>query len=236
VKKQSLQYWINEVEACLEIMEKTPARLGRALYHLRGEKYKKTGHMWRKDPQLEWIKDPTKRPKLFADYCEWKWGLTRQTIDRYIKAYEVKLSIEEKAPMGASQEGVTETEERILRPLGKLSKKDRQSAWNKASKMAKAEGEKVSSRHTKAAVQEVTEEVNEAQRSASSVAGTRRTENELKQIEENGITEATANLKIGKCLSGLFNNENDKAKEYLASRLSEKLFKLYPDLMDRAME
>jgi len=184
-KLKGVNYWLMEVEYGLEDERQAAIRIGRALFHLRGEKYKKVDHMWRED------NSPTSITN-FVEYCRWKWDMARQRVDQYILAYEVYKDLnEEKATTVASSQS-----EASLRPLSRLkNKKDRQRAWEIASKQ-KEQGEKVTAKDTAQAV-EIVKATNEGQlvgarEIAKVIADNTIADNELKEIASKGISQADA--------------------------------------------
>jgi hypothetical protein len=224
------RYWINEVDRFLQCIEGASIAIGEALKHLRGDKYKKTFHLWKQDPE---------RPEdltTFDEYCQWKWHLSKTQIDRYIRAYELveDLKDTEEVPVGTSSPETTE--ERVLRPLTQLKKEERQKGWELANRFAKTEGKKLTSNHTARAVIKIQ---NDAEDEAARVKDwcvemdkANRAKLELVQAENLGIAQGRAQAKVTDCLDRLFQDENEKAKLYLARLLANRLFEIYPQLLD----
>lgn len=88
--------------------------------------------------------------KTFEDYCQKRWGFTRNYVNRIIAAAEVTSNL---VPMGTTPES-----ERQARPLAKLPAEKQPEAWSKAQEKAKEEGKPVAARHVEAAVAEVVED------------------------------------------------------------------------------
>jgi hypothetical protein len=220
------QYWIGEVDRFLQCIEGASIKIGEALKHLRGDKYKKALHLWKQDPE---------RPEdltTFAEYCNWKWNLSEVHINRYIRAYELIEDIEEED----KPRGLSSTEEFVLRPLTKLKKEERQKGWEMANQFAETEGKKLSSRHTARAVIKIQ---NDAEDEAARLKDwcvekdkANRAKLELVQTENLGIAQGRAQAKVTDCLDRLFQDENEKAKLYLARLLANRLFEIYPQLLD----
>lgn len=227
--KESVQYWIEQVDNGLEAMDQNRIFIGRALKKLRGDKYKKAAHLWKQDPS---------KPKhliTFKEYCIWKWDLDHSSVYNYIKAYETVEDIkEESTDVESSPET---TEEYVIRPLARLNdKEDRQRAWQIANKLADEDGKRLAHRHTEraAAIIRNTNADLEASRLEFKKKGDKqdRAELALIQAEHLGIAESRAKAKVTTCLEQLFRGENEKARLYLARLLANRLFEIYPQLLD----
>ena len=228
MNQSEVQYWIGQVDKGLEALEQNRIYIGRALNKLRGDKFNKAAHLWKEDPC---------RPKHlsnFDEYCKWKWDLSRTTISQYIRAYETVEDIEEDCrPASSSLDTLSE---KTIRPLTRLKKEDRQRGWEMASKIAEKNGEKLSTKHTARAATIIrnTNEDLEASRLEFKKRGDKqdKAELELVQSEQLGIAEARAKAKVTTCLEQLFRDENEKARLYLARLLADRLFGIYPQLLD----
>jgi hypothetical protein len=229
MNQSEVQYWINEVNQGLEALQETSARIGRALKKLRGDKYSKARCLWKDDP------GKPKHLSTFDEYCKWKWDLSYYHVAEHIRAYETVEDIEEE-PLRANVPSPATTEEFVIRPLTRLKKEERQRAWEIANKIAQTEGKKLTNKHTSRAamiIRNVNEDL-EASRKEFKKRGDEqdRAELALVQSENLGIAEARAKAKVTRCLEQLFQDENEKASLYLARMLADRLFEIYPQLMD----
>lgn len=209
-KQGSLRYWLEEIEEGIQDEQSAHIRIGKALFHLRGEKYRKADHMWRQD-------NPPIHVSTFAQYCKWKWNWEKTKVQRYILAYEVYSDIKEEVPIGTSSQPESES---VLRPLSRLKSKDeRQHAFELAGKF-KPKGAKITAKDTAKAV-EIVKGVKETMdhvhlENAKSSALAAHTEAELRQIEEEGIATQEAYTRIDKSWRKLIEGENEKAIKTLA--------------------
>jgi type I site-specific restriction endonuclease len=234
VNQQEIQHWIEEVDLGFRVIEMARVRIGKALKKLRGDGNQRRAHFWRQDP------DPTKPDDLkgFDDYCHWRWGLSANTINHYIRAAELVEDLEEKDAAGAAS--LETTEEFVLRPLTHLPKEERQRGWEIARDIAAKEEKKLSSRHTTRAAAIVRQRKEDeeaferahARQIVSTLDKMNRAELELVQAENLGIAQGRANAKVTDCLKRLFQDENEKACLYLARLLANRLFEIYPQLLD----
>lgn len=111
-------------------IESNVAMVGKALFEIREGKLYRATH------------------KTFEEYCQERFAMSRNYINRQIKAAEI---IETLVPKG-TKTAITETQ---VRPLTKLPESEqRQAAWTKAEKKAKDEGKPVAARHVEEAVAE----------------------------------------------------------------------------------
>jgi hypothetical protein len=84
----------------------------------------------------------------FEDYCQDRFQMSRNYINRQIQAAEVMNNL---VPIGTK----IPTNEAQARPLAKLPAEQQPAAWEKAQEIAKEEGKPVAARHVEAAVLEV---------------------------------------------------------------------------------
>ncbi|SRR6266576_6833514 len=222
-KKNSLKYWLNEVDEGLDDLEHTYIRIGKALWAIHGLKGRKKNQLWKQDPD-------SKGCRRFADYCFVKWPtIGRTTIYQYMQAYEIAQSLQG-AECAMADSALPETE-RVIRPLAKLkTDKQRQSAWETANKMKK--GEKVTAEDTLAAVKLETL-ITDVQKKddmdfKKELKNQNKADNELAQIAEQGISTKEAFEKVHKSWTELIKGEDDdRAVEVLARIFIEYLQSKY---------
>jgi hypothetical protein len=107
------------------IIQESGSAVGRALMVIRDERLYRAEH------------------KTFEDYCQTRWGMTRQHVNRQISYVKVVENLE---PMGSKPES-----ERQARPLSKLPAEEQAEAWQEAVNTA-PEG-KVTAKHVEEVVE-----------------------------------------------------------------------------------
>lgn len=87
--------------------------------------------------------------KTFEDYCQDRWGFTKQTAYQFIEGAEVAVNLKShNCDSLPSNQGQT-------RPLAKLPAEQQPAAWERAQEIAAEESKPVAARHVEAAVLEV---------------------------------------------------------------------------------
>jgi hypothetical protein len=226
INNPELEHWLWEVEFGLEDERKAAIRIGKAFYHLRGEKYKKVGHLWRQDRPPGFVRN-------FADYCKWKWNMSESQVSRYILAYEVHRDLTEEEHLPKGKSSIPESE-RVLRPLTRLkNKEDRQRAFELAKKF-KEPGEQVTAKDTAQAVEIVKGVANTqtelAVQQMKANTFTAKSERELAEFDQYGITTKDAYTRIDANFRRLAFGESERATRRLAAIYIEYLNTRYPNL------
>jgi hypothetical protein len=131
----------------------------------------------------------------------------RKQIEPMVQSAPDKRLAEQKAPVMRSGS------ERVIRPLTKLkTEADRKRAWQIANENAK--GKRVTSRHTAEAVKAVqienVIEYQEAKQTAKEIGHEMRTEKELQQYAEEGISTVDAFKRVHASWTALIKDEDDE--------------------------
>jgi len=117
------------------IIESNVALVGKALFEIRESRLYRQTH------------------KTFEEYCQARFEMSRQHINKQIKAAEIIGNLETNSFQNPPK---TETQ---ARPLSKLPPADQPKAWEKANEIAKEEGKPVAARHVEQAVAETIDAV-----------------------------------------------------------------------------